>query len=102
MSEAAFWGALMLAAVALLLSALASSWRDRPQSKFWATIGAAMVLIAFTILMVDDITASDAVPAPAPSPSVMMDPLQECYALGGVQMVLADGAWKCVTADQAG
>lgn len=84
--------------VAFVVLVLALTSADSPGLRRAAVWGAGVVAMSCISLAVLHAWPD---PAPAPSP-VVPDVLQECYARGGVQMVLADGAWKCVTADQAG
>jgi len=97
-SEPYIQATLVIVVALFALAVVTAIWQDRALSRFFASVGGGVTVLVFIVMMVDDATAPD----PVPPPVVMLDALQECYALGGVQMVYADGAWKCVTAEQAG
>lgn len=90
---------LPFALLALVVAGTAGTNRGVQNLAMWLAVASAFGMLVVGLVNTPDSQADS--PAPAPSP-VVSDALQECFAAGGVQMALIDGAWKCITADQAG
>jgi hypothetical protein len=98
---------LLVAALALGLSRVPG--RSLAEATNWgavAILAGAIGVVAWVAVvwqLEDDVTTPPTVPQVVLELNVPRDKeLAACAASGGVQMVYLEGAWKCVTAEQAG